>query len=151
MLAAALEGAHQAAGECDLLAVTVLTSLDAYALGSAWGRRVTDVGAEVLRLAADAHSAGMHGVVCSGLEAAIVRDRFSGALATLVPGVRLAGGSSQDQSRVVTPKQAVDAGARYVVIGRAVTTASSPSAAMELVLALGQFEWDMTGDAHRRK
>ncbi|HEU4989835.1 MAG TPA: orotidine 5'-phosphate decarboxylase / HUMPS family protein, partial [Gemmatimonadaceae bacterium] len=65
---------------------------------------------------------------------AAVRDRFGGRLATLVPGVRLAGGATQDQARVVTPGAAVAAGARYVVIGRAVTGADDPRRAMEQVL-----------------
>jgi orotidine-5'-phosphate decarboxylase len=62
-------------------------------------------------------------VVCSGREAARVRDRYGAALATLVPGVRPAGAAAQDQARVVTPAEAAAAGARWVVLGRAVTAA----------------------------
>jgi len=134
MLAAALSGAQEAAASCEVLAVTVLTSLDAAALGTSWGRSVAEVEAEVLRLAGLASAAGLHGVVCSGKESAAVTAKFPG-LATLVPGVRLAGGASQDQARVVTPREAALAGARYIVLGRAVSAADSPAAAMRLVLA----------------
>ena len=133
---AMLRAAVEAAGpECGVLAVTVLTSLDAAGVAEAWGRPVADVGAEVLRLAALASEAGAHGVVCSGHEAGLIRERFGGALTTLVPGIRLAGTPSQDQARVVTPRQAADAGARYLVLGRAVTSAKSPRQAMEEVLS----------------
>ncbi|HMC54457.1 MAG TPA: orotidine-5'-phosphate decarboxylase [Gemmatimonadaceae bacterium] len=132
---AMLRAAVEAAGpECRILAVTVLTSLDAAALAQCWGKPVPDVAAEVLRLAGLARDAGAHGIVCSGLEAGMIRDRYGAALATLVPGVRLAGTASQDQARVVTPRQAADAGARYVVLGRAVTGAKSPRDAMSDVL-----------------
>ncbi len=134
MLGAALAGAQEAAGSCDVLAVTILTSLDATALSESWGHRVANVDGEVLRLAGLASAAGLHGVVCSGRESAAVTVKYPG-LAALVPGVRLAGGAAQDQARVVTPKEAAAAGARYIVLGRAVTGADSPPAAMRLVLA----------------
>jgi orotidine-5'-phosphate decarboxylase len=123
-----------------VLAVTVLTSLDAAAVAAAWGRAAVEVAGEVLRLADVAAGAGAHGVVCSGHEAAAVRDRHAGRLATLVPGVRLAGDGAGDQRRVVTPAGAAAAGARYVVLGRTVTGAADPAAALlrakgELALA----------------
>ncbi len=135
MLDAAVTGAREAAGDCDILAVTVLTSLDAAGLSDALGYSVSDVEPEVLRLASLASEAGLHGVVCSGREAATVRSRFKDSLATLVPGVRLAGSDSQDQARVVTPRHAAEAGARYVVLGRAVSRADVPRNAMTKVLA----------------
>ena len=118
-----------------ILAVTVLTSMDAPALGEVWGRGVDGMESEVMRLAGLALDAGVHGVVCSGQEAGAIRARFGPALATLVPGVRLAGGDRQDQARVVTPRQAAAAGATYVVLGRAVTGAASPRDAMQEALA----------------
>lgn len=136
MVAAAVEGASEAGGRCEVFAVTVLTSLDAPALAAAWGKPITDLHAEVLRLAEVARSAGAAGVVCSGLEAAAISAQFGGSLATLVPGVRLAAGATQDQARVVTPRQAAEAGARYIVLGRAVTAAKSPRSAMMEVLAV---------------
>jgi len=133
---AMIEAAVQATnGRCQVLAVTVLTSLDGGSLGESWGKPVPDVGTEVLRLGALARDAGAHGVVCSGLEASLIREKFGSSLATLVPGVRLAGGAAQDQARVVTPRQAADAGARWVVLGRAVTAAKSPRDAMSAVLS----------------
>ena len=77
----------------------------------------------------------LHGIVCSGAEVAAVRERFGDRLAPLVPGIRLAGGATQDQARVMTPAAAQAAGARYLILGRAVTAAEDPAAAMERVLA----------------
>jgi len=109
-------------------------------VAAAWGRAAVEVAGEVLRLADVAAGAGAHGVVCSGHEAAAVRHRHAGRLATLVPGVRLAGDGAGDQRRVVTPAAAAAAGARYVVLGRTVTGAADPAAALmrakgELALA----------------
>lgn len=146
MLEAAVAGSREGGGAsagdrgrgttCEVLAVTILTSLEAAALAASWGRPVSDVSIEVLRLAALAHAAGVPGVVCSGLEAAAIRSAFGDKLSVLVPGVRMAGpGAKHDQARVVTPRQAADAGARYVVLGRTVTGAISPREAMSNVLA----------------
>jgi orotidine-5'-phosphate decarboxylase len=137
MLLAAQEAAQAAAsrgGSCELLGVTVLTSLDAASVGAAWGREGVAVEREVLRLAADAAEAGLHGIVCSGAEAAAVRAMHGDRLALLIPGIRLAGGSAHDQRRVMTPAAAQGAGARYVILGRAVTAAADPRRAMQTVL-----------------
>jgi orotidine-5'-phosphate decarboxylase len=134
MLEAAAEGAAEG-GDCRVLGVTVLTSLDEAAAGVVWGREVRDMPAEVMRLAQVAVDAGLHGIVCSGAESAAVRAKFGDRLATLVPGIRLAGAAQQDQSRVVTPRAAAEAGAHYIVLGRAVTAAASPRQAMESVLS----------------
>ncbi|HEY9429051.1 MAG TPA: orotidine-5'-phosphate decarboxylase, partial [Gemmatimonadaceae bacterium] len=127
MIEAAVEGAGP---ECGVLAVTILTSLDAQVLGEVWGRPVADLTGEALRLADIARSAGAHGVVCSGHEAAAIRERHGDALKLLVPGIRLAGGDVHDQRRVVTPASAVAAGASYLILGRAVTAADDPLAAL---------------------
>jgi orotidine-5'-phosphate decarboxylase len=135
---AMLEAAQEAAGPaCGVLGVTVLTSFDDTSLARSWGRgaEALSVGGEVLRLAGDAAQAGLHGVVCSGAEAAAVAAEYGERLALLVPGIRFAGGDAHDQRRVVTPRAAQAAGARYLVLGRAVTAASDPQAAMERVLA----------------
>jgi orotidine-5'-phosphate decarboxylase len=133
---AMLEAARAAAGEaCGVLAVTALTSLDAPALAASWGR--TDdvvVETEVLRLAGLAADAGLHGIVCSGAEAAAVRASYGDRLAMLIPGIRLAGGDAHDQRRVMTPAAAQAAGARYLILGRAVTAAPDPAAAMAQVV-----------------
>jgi orotidine-5'-phosphate decarboxylase len=130
MLTAAVDGAGD---RCRVLAVTVLTSLDIEALGRAWGREVRTVDDEVLRLAELARSAGVHGIVCSAMEAAAVRAAHGEALEILVPGIRLEGGSAHDQARVATPDDAIAAGANYLVLGRAVTSAADPRAAMRQV------------------
>ncbi len=139
--AAMLEAAVAGAGaECGVLAVTVLTSLDNASLGEAWGRPVS-IEEEVLRLAALAHGAAVHGIVCSGEEAGAVHARFSDSLRLLVPGIRLPGGASHDQVRGITPRAAADAGASYLVVGRAVTAAPDPVAALAAVQAsLGERE-----------
>ncbi|HKO16014.1 MAG TPA: orotidine-5'-phosphate decarboxylase [Gemmatimonadaceae bacterium] len=136
---AMLRAAVDAAGNperCGVLAVTVLTSLDAAALREAWGRSPEpSVDEEVLRLGALARSAGVFGLVCSGHEVRPARERFGMSLALLVPGVRLFGTGQQDQARVVTPRAAAEAGATYVVLGRTVTAAADRRGAMEQVLA----------------
>jgi orotidine-5'-phosphate decarboxylase len=136
---AMLRAAAAAAGDpaaCGVLAVTVLTSLSAAQLATVWGRAdAPAVPDEVLRLAGLARDAGAHGVVCSGSEAAAVKSRYGSSLATLVPGIRLAGGATHDQARVVTPAEAALAGARYIVVGRAVTAAPDRVAAMREVRA----------------
>ena len=129
---AMLDAARSAAGDaCGVLAVTALTSLEAGALAAAWGRTdALSVEGEVLRLAGLAADARLHGIVCSGGEAAAVRARFGDRLALLVPGIRLAGGDAHDQRRVMTPAAAQAAGARYLILGRAVTAAPDPAEAM---------------------
>ena len=136
MLSAAQQAASDAAGsDCGVLAVTVLTSLEPSVLADTWGRSdPLEMEREVLRLAALAADAGLHGVVCSGSEAASVRAAFGDRLAPLVPGIRLEGGDPHDQARVMTPSAAQRAGARYLILGRAVTAAAHPRGAMERVL-----------------
>lgn len=129
--AAMMRAAAEAAGpHCLVVAVSVLTSLDAAGIAEAWGRDGLDLEREVLRLARSAVAAGIHGLVCSGHEAAGIRAALGNDLKLVVPGIRFAESGTQDQSRVVTPGGAARAGADYVVIGRAVTASSDPVAAM---------------------
>jgi orotidine-5'-phosphate decarboxylase len=138
MLEAAVDGAGgvstQQGGGCGILAVTVLTSFSGDEYAAAAGKAVPSVADEVLRLSALAEQAGCHGIVCSGEEVARVRAECP-ALWPLVPGTRLVGGAAHDQTRVVTPGEAQRRGARYVVVGRAVTAADDPRGAMQRVLA----------------
>ncbi|MDQ6886294.1 MAG: orotidine-5'-phosphate decarboxylase [Gemmatimonadota bacterium] len=127
MLEAAVEGAG---AECGVLAVTLLTSLDAAAAAELWGRPVESVEAEVLRLAALAAAADTHGIVCGGPELRAVRGRHGRSLALLVPGIRAAGAPSHDQARTMTADEAAREGASYLVVGRAVTLAADPVAAL---------------------
>jgi orotidine-5'-phosphate decarboxylase len=136
-----LEAAQQAAAEesggaCGLLAVTALTSFTPSVLAATWGRTdAVEMEREVLRLASLAAEAALHGIVCSGAEVEAVRERFGERLAPLVPGIRLPGGAAHDQARVMTPSAAQAAGARYLILGRAVTGAADPAEAMDRVLA----------------
>jgi orotidine-5'-phosphate decarboxylase len=130
MLGAAAVAAREN-GVCRLLAVTLLTSLDASSAADAWGSRSLDVREQVMRLAAIAHEEGAHGIVCSGQEAAVVRQAEGSGFDILVPGIRLGGDSVADQMRAVTPYAAARAGADYIVLGRSVTGSEDPRRAME--------------------
>jgi len=129
MLEAAVEGAG---GKTDVLAVTVLTSLDRREL-SRLGLRddLADPGNLVLHRAAMAREAGCSGVVCSGKEAAAVREEMGQHFVTLVPGVRpeWADVPLDDQARVTTPAEAVAAGADFIVVGRPIRLAADPAEA----------------------
>lgn len=130
---AMMEDAKAAAGEnCKVVAVTLLTSLD--------GNDMTATGIvgepqdQVMRLAELAHDAGLDGIVCSGHEVGAVhamwRDGF-----LVVPGLRPADASLGDQKRAVTPRQARDAGASVLVIGRPIARAEDPAAAARAIEA----------------
>jgi len=136
MIRAAVDGA--AAGKsgddpCGILGVTILTSLDGEGVGRAWGRPPVQVESEVLRLAAMVRDGGGAGIVCSGHEAAAVHAAHGEALGLLIPGIRLPGGDTHDQRRVMTPVAAADAGARWLILGRAVTASADPAATMAAV------------------
>jgi orotidine-5'-phosphate decarboxylase len=131
MLRAAVEGG----GTTGILAVTVLTSMTQGDLEAARGHVVPSVADEVLRLARVADAAGAHGIVCAGSEVVSVHAAHGDRLRTLVPGIRLGGTPTHDQARVMTPREAAEVGASYVVIGRTVTGAADPAAAMRTVLA----------------
>jgi orotidine-5'-phosphate decarboxylase len=135
MMEAAVAAVREENSDCEIFAVTVLTSMDSDSVASVWGRPVERLEAEVLRLARLAREAGTDGVVCSGQEALAVQREFGPSFGTLVPGVRLPSVGHQDQARVVTPREAAGAGARYIVIGRTVTMAESPRGAMAAVLS----------------
>lgn len=132
---AMLETARAAVtGHLRLVGVTVLTSLDATELGRAWGRAVPSVQVEAGRLAELAKDAGLHGIVAAASDTARIRPVVGDDFAIVVPGIRLGGGDPGDQRRVGTPADAVHAGADYLVIGRAVTRADDPAAALATVL-----------------
>jgi len=108
------------------LAVTVLTSLDASALAEVG---IPDAPAnQVLRMARLAQDA-MDGIVCSPQETSMVRKELGDDFVLVTPGVRPAGSEQGDQARVATPKQALEAGSDYLVIGRPITRATDPVAA----------------------
>jgi orotidine-5'-phosphate decarboxylase len=131
MVEAAVEGAG---ATCGVLGVTILTSLDAAMLRSAWGRKSLEVYGEVLRLAGDCAAVGAHGVVCSGLEAQKIGAKYGDKLKLLVPGIRPAGGRTDDQKRTVTAAEAARAGANYIVLGRMITEAKEPASELRSVM-----------------
>lgn len=136
MVRAAVEGANAGSSSespCAVLAVTLLTSLDAPAVNASWGRTDVSIENEVVRLAGIALKGGARGVVCSGAELAALKRAFGAGIFTLVPGVRLSGGDTHDQKRVITPALAMQAGADWLVLGRAVTASPNPLSAMEEV------------------
>ena len=128
---AMLEDAKAAAGEhCQVVAVTLLTSLDE--------RELTRTGIssdpheQVLRLAELARLAGLDGVVCSGQEVSAVHAQWKEGF-LVVPGLRLPESALGDQRRVVTPREARDAGASVLVIGRPISRAPDPLAAAQAI------------------
>jgi orotidine-5'-phosphate decarboxylase len=133
MIAAAAAAAAQAAVPPKILAVTVLTSLDAHALSETGVAGGTTQ--QVLRLARLALAHGADGLVCSAHEILVLRDAFGDKPILVVPGIRPAGSAVGDQSRVMTPEQAVAAGADYIVVGRPITTAADPAAAAQAIAA----------------
>ena len=126
-----LKAAKQAApAATKVVAVTVLTSLD--------GSDLDDIGVvstpadQVTRLAALARRAGLDGIVCSGAEVGAAHAAWPNGY-FVVPGVRPDGGEVGDQKRIVTPRQALDAGASILVIGRPITGADDPAAAVRAI------------------
>ena len=83
----------------------------------------------VLSYAKNAAASGLDGVVCSPLEAALVKERCGENFCTVTPGVRFAGGDAGDQKRVMTPEQAGKSGCDYIVMGRPITKDADPVAA----------------------
>lgn len=125
MLSAAREALQNEPNRPRLIAVTVLTSLaeaDLSDIGVDDG-----VDAMVSRLAHNAAEAGLDGVVCSAREAGILREQRGQDFLLVTPGIRPAGSSQDDQRRVVTPVDALRAGADYIVIGRPITAAAEPA------------------------
>jgi orotidine-5'-phosphate decarboxylase len=134
MVEAAREAAEAAgAARPILLAVTVLTSLDAGALAETGVPDPPE--AQVLRLARLALDNGADGLVCSPREATAIRRTFGARPVLVVPGVRPVGSAAGDQARTATPAEAVAAGADWIVLGRPLTAAPDPAAAAAAVAA----------------
>jgi len=115
-----------------VLGVTVLTSMDGPALAELGGE--TEVPRQVERLARLAVQSGLRGLVCSPLEVAELRRFLPRDFRLVTPGIRPADAASDDQKRTLTPKQAIAAGANWLVIGRPIYAAKNPRHALELVL-----------------
>ncbi len=133
MLKAAVEAAAQSAAKPMVLAVTVLTSFsdaDLQEIGVS-GTVLT----QVLRLGALARKAGCGGLVASAHEARELRRELGEGFAIVTPGVRPAGSAAGDQARVVTPREAIAAGATHLVVGRPILEAVNPAQAAADILA----------------
>jgi orotidine-5'-phosphate decarboxylase len=132
MLAAAQEAAVAVSSGPKLLAVTVLTSMDAAQLAA------TGVSSppreQVSRLSEVAYAAGIRGFVASAEESSLLRSAHPDAT-LVIPGIRPAGAAVGDQKRVATPASAIAAGADYLVVGRPITQAADPAAAAQAILA----------------
>jgi len=116
-----------------LIGVTVLTSMSQEEL-NALGVSGSLEG-QVIRLAGLAKDSGLDGVVCSALEAQRIKQVCGPEFVTVTPGIRPAGSSANDQTRIMTPEQAIRSGADYLVVGRPITAASDPMDATKRILA----------------
>jgi len=132
MLRAAVDAAAQSQSKPIILAVTVLTSLsdsDLQELGIA-----DSVPTQVLRLGALARAAGCGGLVASAQEAEALRRDLGEGFAIVTPGIRPAGSAAGDQARIVTPSDAIAAGATYLVVGRPILDAPDPVKAAKQIV-----------------
>jgi orotidine-5'-phosphate decarboxylase len=119
-----------------MLAVTILTSLDDESVREiGWGRTIEE---QVVEMAGLAIECGLDGIVASARETAVLRARLGPEPVIVTPGIRMPGAQTGDQARTATPKQALEAGADYLVIGRTITADPDPKRALrELRIAAG--------------
>jgi len=138
MMQAAQKAAEEAAHECGfatplVLGVTVLTSMDSKSLSDVGSG--ADVGKQVERLASLAMKAGLRGLVCSPLEIVALRQILPREVQLVTPGIRTGKEKADDQKRTLTPREALEAGADWLVIGRPIYASPNPRAAAESILA----------------
>jgi orotidine-5'-phosphate decarboxylase len=138
MMRAAEQAAQQTAAQLGrpaplVLGVTVLTSQDSATLAELGGE--TDVAKQVERLALLAAKSGLRGLVCSPLEIVALRRILPPQMQLVTPGIRTGAEKADDQKRTLTPREAIQAGASWLVIGRPITAAADPRAAAESILA----------------
>jgi orotidine-5'-phosphate decarboxylase len=132
MLHAAAEAAAASTNSPRLLAVTVLTSMDAFQLAAVGIEQ--SPAEQVLRLARVARASGIHGLVCSAEEVRALRHELGPGAELVTPGIRPAGSEAGDQKRITTPADAIRAGASALVVGRPITQASDPAQAAQAIL-----------------
>ncbi|HSI28430.1 MAG: orotidine-5'-phosphate decarboxylase [Methylophilus sp.] len=134
MMQAAQEGLDKVFGAKAplLIAVTVLTSMDEPTLHSLGIQR--SLSDHVLELASLTQQAGLQGVVCSAQEAAMLKQALGPAFCLVTPGIRPADASQDDQTRIVTPQEAIALGSHYLVIGRPITQAPDPIVALNTII-----------------
>ncbi|WP_350453721.1 orotidine-5'-phosphate decarboxylase [Slackia heliotrinireducens] len=133
MMEAAQRAVDESGSDAATLAITVLTSMDEEQLHQTGVNRT--IPEQVQALATRASDAGLSGVVASPQEAGMLRRLLGPDAYIVTPGVRPAGADRGDQSRVATPKEAFDAGASHIVIGRPITQAEDPVAAFDAIAA----------------
>jgi orotidine-5'-phosphate decarboxylase len=138
MMRAAEQSAQETAGALGrtpplVLGVTILTSLDINDLTEVGMN--PNVGHQVERLAGLAGKAGLRGLVCSPLEIAALRQIIPEDMKLVTPGIRPAGSEPDDQKRTLSPKEAITAGADWLVVGRPICAAPNPRTAAEQILA----------------
>lgn len=132
-MAAAEEARRSSRSTLTLLAVTVLTSIDSRAL--------TEIGVsaapeeQVATLARLAQKAGIAGLVCSPLEISLLRREIGSDTVLVTPGIRPSTNPADDQKRTMTPREAAEAGANYIVVGRPILRASDPREAARSITA----------------
>jgi orotidine-5'-phosphate decarboxylase len=129
MVAAAVEGIREAGGRTRVVAVTLLTSLDPAAMPPGFVKPF-DLHAVAAALTDEAERAGALGVVCSPADLSGVRAKLGREFYAVTPGIRPAGAEAHDQKRVATVESAVRDGASLLVLGRAITGAADPAAAL---------------------
>ncbi|MFD1121276.1 orotidine-5'-phosphate decarboxylase [Methylophilus flavus] len=134
MMQAAQEGLDKAFGAKAplLIAVTVLTSMDEPTLHTLGIQR--SLSDHVLALATLTQQAGLQGVVCSAQEAAMLKQALGATFCLVTPGIRPADASQDDQTRIVTPQEAIALGSHYLVIGRPITQAPDPIVALNTII-----------------
>lgn len=133
MLEAAREALSGFAEPPKLIAVTVLTSMSEEDLRQIGLNVAPEI--QVSRLARLARQAGLDGVVCSAREAEMLRREIGRDFLLVTPGIRPAGSDAGDQRRILTPSQAIRAGADYLVVGRPITQAENPAIALQAISA----------------
>ncbi len=132
MMQRAKDALTDANSSAKLIAVTQLTSTDQKTMNEELGI-AGSVEDAVLRLATNTKTAGLDGIVCSPLEVPLIKTNLGKSFITVCPGIRLATNSADDQKRIMTPQQAFENGADYIVMGRAITEANEPEIAFDLI------------------
>ncbi|MFV2061177.1 MAG: orotidine-5'-phosphate decarboxylase [Gammaproteobacteria bacterium] len=133
MMKAAREAVDKSTNKPLLIAVTILTSLSDNELAELG---ITGTAEQnVIRLAKLAAAAKLDGVVCSAKEVSLLANEISSDFILVTPGIRPEGSETGDQKRVVTPKQAMQSGSHYLVIGRPVTQATDPEKALDSIIS----------------
>lgn len=134
MVAAAVAGIREAGGSTRVVAVTILTSHDPARMPAGFASPF-DLPATALALTREALSAGAAGIVCAAPDLRGLREMLGPDFYAVTPGIRMSGGETHDQKRVATVEGAVRDGASLLVLGRAVTAAADPRAALEAARA----------------